>query len=123
MGPVWNSIKMPCKWPRTDIPGDKPAHHAACYSLNHDPDSSKSFPEVSKYAQQCRVTAFCLEHITTLSLSNAAHVLHKTATQAHSRAFPKKQYANSVSLAKLGPAAHPNTLTKETKNNDTDCLT
>lgn len=96
---------------------------AACYSLNNDPEGLKSFPEVSKHAQQCRIAAYCSKHTSTLSLSNAAHVLHKTATQAHSRAFPKKQYANSLSLVKLGPGAHPNPLAKETKINDADCLT
>lgn len=96
---------------------------AASYSLNNDPKGLKSFPEVSKHAQQHRIAAHCLKHTSTLSLSNAAHVLRKTATQAYSRAFPKKQYANSLSVMKLGPGAHPNPVAKETKISDTDCLT
>jgi len=61
-----------------------------------------------------------LKQTSTLSARNAAHVSHETDTQAHSRAFPKKQYANSISLAKMGPGTHPDIPTKETQIDDTD---
>lgn len=44
-----------------------------------------------------KTTAHCQEPRSSLPLSNAAHASPMTATPAHSRAFPEKQYANSAS--------------------------
>lgn len=46
-----------------------------------------------------KTTAHCQEPISSPALSNSAHASHTTGTQAHSRAFPEKQYANSASQA------------------------
>lgn len=44
-----------------------------------------------------KTSAHCQEASSSLALSNSAHASPMTATQAHSRAFPEKQYANSAS--------------------------
>lgn len=44
-----------------------------------------------------KTTAHCQEPRSSLPLSSAAHASPMTATRAHSRAFPEKQYANSAS--------------------------
>lgn len=98
--PLWTLPKCLVKWHSTDLPGDKPAHHCCLLLIEQ---WFWQLEELSWGFKVCtathRITTYSLKQTSTLSASNAAHVSHKTAPQAHSRAFSKKQYGNSVSLS------------------------